>query len=691
MQPNKSNGYLIIRHGGRWSDVLRLHPTQRITIGRASQSHVVVADHLCSRFHAELYWDQEGWWIQDQKSRNGTFVNGMRVEQPVRLRPGDQIQVGSCSILFSSHLGGAIAPAGTSAQSAGTAVGPGATAPSGPLEILHQSHTAALLSPLAAEGSHREPKSVVASHVGDAKDDAVAADLFRLAFDLAGMGSETEAAQATLSLLRKLTGASAGAVLIVRRGVDPLHPATHDLVALATEEDAGRVYRRVDDGLVEQIFRDGQAVLARNPSAIPESKDSFSAVRSVSSLLAIPLRDGERWLGLVHLYCGCDRPMFGKEDLEVALAASQTLGLAIVNLRNQDRLLHRLRDSQRKIQRLQKELPPSPEWIAVSPAMERLMVQLQRLAQTRSVVLIRGESGVGKEVVARELHRQSPHAKGPFVAVNCAALAPTLLESELFGHEKGAFTGASERSMGRFELAEGGTIFLDEIGELPLELQAKLLRVLDGHPFERVGGSKSIQSNARVLAATNRDLEEAVREKDFREDLYFRLRVIELMIPPLRDRTQDILPLAEYFLDRFLQQSGQGPKGFSPEAVAAMTQHRWPGNVRELKNAVERAWVLCVDDWIAPADLALDLRSPVAPSPTPSNLPESTAISSTIAGELVPLEEIERRYILRVLEATQGNKSRASAILGIERSTLDRKLKRYTPGGDAPSALDDSL
>lgn len=690
MQPNKSNGYLIIRHGGRWSDVLRLHPTQRIAIGRASQSHVVVADHLCSRFHAELYWDQDGWWIQDQKSRNGTFVNGTRVEQPVRLRPGDQIQVGSCSILFSSHLGGAIEPVGTAAEGAGAARGPGADGASGPLEIMHQSHTAALLTPLAAEGRHGGPMSVVSSHIREATDEAVAADLFRLAFDLAGMTSEAEAAQSTLSLLRKLTGASAGAVLIVRRGVDPLHPAPHDLVALATEEDTGRVYRRLDDGLVEQIFQDGQAVLARNPAAVPESQDSFSAVRSVSSLLAIPLRDGDRWLGLVHLYCGCDRPMFGKGDLEVALAASQTLGLAIVNLRTQDRLLHRLRDSQRKIQRLQKELPPSPEWIAVSPAMERLMVQLQRLAQTRSVVLIRGESGVGKEVVARELHQRSPHAKGPFVAVNCAALAPTLLESELFGHEKGAFTGASERSIGRFELAEGGTIFLDEIGELPLELQAKLLRVLDGHPFERVGGSKSIQSNARVLAATNRDLEEAVREKSFREDLYFRLRVIELMIPPLRERTQDIVPLAEYFLERFLRQSGQGPRGFSPEAVAAMTQHRWPGNVRELKNAVERAWVLCVEDWIAPADLALDLRTPFAPSTATSTRSEPTAISDTIAGELVPLEEIERKYILRVLEATHGNKSRASAILGIERSTLDRKLKRYAPGGDVPSAGDDS-
>ena len=689
MQPNKSNGYLIIRHGGRWSDVLRLHPTQRIAIGRASQSHVVVADHLCSRFHAELYWDQDGWWIQDQNSRNGTFVNGLKIEQPVRLRPGDQIQVGSCSILFSSQLGGAIEPVGVPTEGAGGAKGLGATGPSGPLEILHQSHTAALLSPLAAEGSEGESRTVAASHNRVANDDAVAADLFRLAFDLAGMGSEEEAAQATLSLLRKRTGASAGAVLIVRRGVDPLHPATHDLVALATEEDAGRVYRRVDDGLVEQIFRDGQAVLARNPAAMPESQDSFSAVRSVSSLLAIPLRDGDRWLGLVHLYCGCDRPMFCKEDLEVALAASQTLGLAIVNLRNQDRLLHRLRDSQRKIQRLQKEIPPSPEWIAVSPAMDRLMAQLQRLAQTRSVVLIRGESGVGKEVVARELHRRSPHAKGPFVAVNCAALAPALLESELFGHEKGAFTGASERSIGRFELAEGGTIFLDEIGELPLELQAKLLRVLDGHPFERVGGSKSIQSNARVLAATNRDLEEAVREKDFREDLYFRLRVIELTIPPLRERTPDILPLAEYFLQRFLQQSGQGPKGFSPEAIAAMTQHRWPGNVRELKNAVERAWVLCVDDWIAPADLALDLRTPVAPSTGPSHLPDPTAIADILPNELVPLEEVERKYILRVLEATHGNKSRASAILGIERSTLDRKLKRYTPGGDAPPSLDD--
>jgi Nif-specific regulatory protein len=685
MQPNKSNGYLIIRHGGRWSDVLRLHPTQRIAIGRASQSHVVVADHLCSRFHAELYWDQEGWWIQDQKSRNGTFVNGIKVEQPVRLRPGDQIQVGSCSILFSSQLGGAIETAGSRAEGDGGVQEPGAG-----LEILHQSHTAALLSPLVAEG-RSGPGLVAASQSRAVDEDDVAAELFRLAFDLAGIGSEAEAAQATLSLLRKLTGASAGAVLIVRRGVDPLHPATHDLVALATEEDAGRVYRRVDDGLVEQIFRDGQAVLARNPAAMPESQDSFSAVRSVSSLLAIPFRDGDRWLGLVHLYCGCDRPMFGKEDLEVALAASQTLGLALVNLRNQDRLLHRLRDSQRKIQRLQKEIPPSPEWIAVSPAMDRLMVQLQRLAQTRSVVLIRGESGVGKEVVARELHRRSPHAKGPFVAVNCAALAPTLLESELFGHEKGAFTGASERSIGRFELAEGGTIFLDEIGELPLELQAKLLRVLDGHPFERVGGSKSIQSNARVLAATNRDLEEAVREKDFREDLYFRLRVIELMIPPLRERTEDILPLAEYFLERFLQQSGQGPRGFSPEAVAAMTQHRWPGNVRELKNAVERAWVLCVDDRIAPADLALDLRTPGAPSPALSNLSEPTVIADSISGELVPLEEIERRYILRVLEATHGNKSRASAILGIERSTLDRKLKRFPPGGDAPSAVDHSL
>jgi Nif-specific regulatory protein len=557
-------------------------------------------------------------------------------------------------------------------------------------EILHQSHTAALLSPLAVEGRDGESRLKAASHSRSATDEDVAADLFRLAFDLAGMGSEAEAAQATLSLLRKLTGASAAAVLVVRRGGDPLHPSPHDLVALATEEDAGRVYRRVDDGLVDQIFRDGQAVLARNPAAMPESQDSFSAVRSVSSLLAIPLRDGDRWLGLVHLYCGCDRPMFGKEDLEVALAASQTLGLALVNLRNQDRLMHRLRDSQRKIQRLQKEVPPSPEWIAVSPAMERLMVQLQRLAQTRSVVLIRGESGVGKEVVARELHRRSPHAKGPFVAVNCAALAPALLESELFGHEKGAFTGASERSIGRFELAEGGTIFLDEIGELPLELQAKLLRVLDGHPFERVGGSKSIQSNARVLAATNRDLEEAVREKDFREDLYFRLRVIELMIPPLRERPQDILPLAEYFLERFLQQSGQGPKGFSSEAVAAMTQHRWPGNVRELKNAVERAWVLCVDDWIAPADLALDQRTSVVPYPALDNPTEPTAIAESISGELVSLEEIERRYILRVLEATQGNKSRASAILGIERSTLDRKLKRYAPGGDASSAVDDA-
>ena len=253
------------------------------------------------------------------------------------------------------------------------------------------------------------------------------------------------------------------------------------------------------------------------------------------------------------------------------------------------------------------------------------------------------------------------------ICLNCAALSPTLLESELFGHEKGAFTGATERKRGKFEAADGGTLMLDEIGEMSPEVQAKFLRVLEGHPFERVGGHEAIKVDVRVVAATNRDLQTMVREGKFRQDLYYRLHVVEIIVPPLRNRDKDCLHLADYFLTRFNQEMGRRIEGFSDAAKQALLEYSWPGNIRELKNVVERAVVLNTKNRIEVTDLAL--------APAAQGMPASGQTDEPVEMTLAALEQI---HIERVLRHTDGNKSRASAILGIERSTLDRKLKRFS-------------
>ena len=285
-------------------------------------------------------------------------------------------------------------------------------------------------------------------------------------------------------------------------------------------------------------------------------------------------------------------------------------------------------------------------------------------------MLIRGESGVGKELVARAVHYSSPRRDNVFVCLNCAALSAELLASELFGHEQGAFTGATERKIGKFEAAHKGTLMLDEIGEMSPGIQAKFLRVLEGHPFERVGGSKPITVDVRVIAATNRDLEKDVAEGMFRRDLYFRLRVLEIVVPALRKRPEDIPLLADYFLRKFNAETGRKIRGFTPAAMEQLLSYRWPGNVRELKNVIERAVVLCRG--------AGDRRRTTC-CLTKLSTAGDTAEAEPPAEEFLPasLADIERRYILATLNHTGWNKSRTASILGIERSTLDRKIRRY--------------
>jgi transcriptional regulator with PAS, ATPase and Fis domain len=301
--------------------------------------------------------------------------------------------------------------------------------------------------------------------------------------------------------------------------------------------------------------------------------------------------------------------------------------------------------------------------VAEAPEMRAALRLATQVAVTDATVLILGESGTGKELVARAIHEGSARRGGPFVKVDCAALPEGLLESELFGHEKGAFTDAAAEKPGRFELAHGGTLFLDEVGELPQSLQAKLLRVLQERAFERVGGTRTISVDVRILAATNRDLAKALKGGQFREDLYYRLNVVPILVPPLRRRPEDILPLAAHFLQRFGARYGKVVPGLSPEAAALLRRYSWPGNVRELEHAIERAVILWERGVIRPEELAVDLMAVAS-----DGLPDQ---------ELMTLEELEREYIRRVLRRVRGHKSRAARILGINRKTLLEKRKRY--------------
>jgi DNA-binding NtrC family response regulator len=328
------------------------------------------------------------------------------------------------------------------------------------------------------------------------------------------------------------------------------------------------------------------------------------------------------------------------------------------------------------------------ELLGQSAVMENLRQLIRKVARTQATVLIAGESGTGKELVARALFRQSPRANAPFIKLNCAAIPENLIESEFFGHEKGAFTGALAKREGRFELAHNGTILLDEISEISPQVQAKLLRVLQERELERVGGNRTIKVDVRVIATTNRRLEDSVERKEFRQDLFFRLNVVPIHVPPLRDRREDVPFLAQQFMTRFARKHGVRVRGFSDDCLAALKAHNWPGNVRELQNVVERAVILCGDGQLETEHLGLTSppahapattsQASATPAATASHTP-ATAGAAPVAtgGDLVSLAEIEKRHIFAALEKTNQNRTHAAKLLGISIRTLRNKLSEY--------------
>jgi two-component system response regulator HydG len=313
--------------------------------------------------------------------------------------------------------------------------------------------------------------------------------------------------------------------------------------------------------------------------------------------------------------------------------------------------------------------------VGQSPAFRAMMDTLRQAAPSTATVLLLGESGTGKELAARALHEQSNRAKGPFVAINCGALPESILEAELFGVERGAFTGAVARREGRFERASGGTLFLDEVGEMPLSAQVKLLRVLQEGELERLGGTQTVKVDVRIVAATNKDLQKEVAEGRFREDLYYRLNVVEVRIPALASRREDIPLLADAFLRRFAAKNGKALRGFSPDALSTLENYAWPGNVRELEHAVERAVVLARSDVLEVADLPETVRKGPLGSAGQLVIPIGT-----------PMEEVERRVIHETLRHTKGDKTLAARLLGIAARTIYRKLEREASGGEGPSS-----
>jgi len=606
-----SDYMLIVLNGPNAGLTRYLKPDAPITIGRHPSRDLPVDDDRASRLHARISFRADCWHIEDCGSRNGTYVNSMPIQQAV-LESGDLIRIGDRLILFTQRSSGGDSPAERPSKLRATTI----------YEKVHPSDVSRIIQ---EQSVHDAMSRVV-------RDSAV---LCRLAHSL---HSQNDVASLVRAVLDALTdGLAAESVAVWLAGAD------------GRLRCAGRQGPKYDEHVLASLAVEKRKAICLNESV--SGRSGKSNRHDAGTAMGVPIPSRQACLGAIecHRRLG-DRP-FTRADLDFAVVVAHQMGAALENLEHRERL------EQANIE-LRRRLDEQNRLIGSSPAMQRVLDQIARVGPTSANVLILGESGTGKELIARAIHDLSPYHAGPYVTVNCAAFSESLLESELFGHEPGAFTGADRRHIGQFERAHRGTLFLDEVAEMSLACQAKLLRVLEGHPFQRLGGTESIRVDVRLIAATHRDLQELVRQRRFREDLYYRLRVVDIHVPPLRERGDDVLELASNFLERFRRQIGRGPRRFSAEALRVLRDYHWPGNVRELKNAVERAVVLGSGEEVLPADLGLALASSVPP-PQP---------------QLMSLREAERRHIRFVLEQVGGNKTQACRILGIGRGTLYSKL-----------------
>jgi Nif-specific regulatory protein len=462
------------------------------------------------------------------------------------------------------------------------------------------------------------------------------ADLYDLSVELLGADSPRAVLESTLRLVHERTNAELTGFLWVSEDGE-----LKTQMCVPETNEPVRLSRTLNEVVVGQK----RAIWVANQAAAASSE----SMKAYADALCVPTIHDGQVLGALHLYLGDGR--FRDLDFDFAISVSQLLGVALARARREAQLTvdrDRLADSSAE----------GDEILGESPAISDLKTIIQKLARAQGAVLIWGESGSGKELVARAVHQASPRADRPLLAVNCAAIPPNLIESQLFGHVKGAFTGATENYRGWFEQAHTGTLFLDEIGELPLEAQAKLLRILEGHSFQAVGGDRDIHVDVRVLAATNRNLKQQVDARKFREDLFYRLTVFEIRVPPLRDRKGDVELLLDHFLNHFKKRHGRTELHLSADARARLLGYAWPGNVRQLRNVIDSAVVLANGDTIQSEDIGLH-------------------DAGTEHLDTLRIDDWERRLIRQALQRTGGNVPDAAKLLGIGRATLYRKIDEY--------------
>jgi Nif-specific regulatory protein len=569
--------------------------------------------------------DKEQFLLTDLGSASGTFVNGIPVKERV-LASGDQIAIGNSLLLF--QVEGSAASASNPVELDETAAG------SGKEQQLRQE-----------ELLYLHPESLAALPHTERLDRALRT-LLKISTAIGSIRNVESLQWQLLGMIFDVIPAERGAILLLQDG------AMEPFAQIAWDRVSGPDHPvHVSRTLARRVIEEGVAILD-NEGNSPGSSVTDKPARS---LLCVPLVAANRPFGIVYLDSANPLAPFAQEDLQLLAAIAGLAAVGIENARQFERLGN-------ENQRLRAEISLQHDMVGQSPRMQQVYRFIEKVAPTDSTVLIHGESGTGKELAARAIHKNSARRDQPFVALNCAALTETLLESELFGHEKGAFTSAICQKKGLLEVAEGGTVFLDEIGELSLTLQAKLLRVLQEREFVRVGGTRPIKLDVRFLAATNKDLQKAVREEKFRTDLFHRLNVISFALPALREHPEDIPLLAEYFAAGHAKKCNRGIQGISPEARASLMQYDWPGNIRELENAMERAVVIGSSDFILPEDL-------------PEALLESAPSPAADGNYHEAVRNLKRQLILNAFEQAGGSVTEAAKLLGVNSNYLHRLIR----------------
>ena len=613
------------------------------SIGRDPDNDICLKDISISRRHCSLRKSDDGYLLVDHNSRNASIVNGIPVEQHV-LRSGDRIRIGDALVLFLN-------------------------------EPEKRRESARLVQ---FDDARIITKNTVLLRRNDAGEAAIASRstrdlnaLLKISLAINSFRDSGALLDHLLELVGSVIPAERGAILLAEESLtdgarpDGLAPASG---WQRTSGGAGTSNRMISVSrtVTERVRREGVALLSNDVLHDFDMTAARSlAMRTIKALMAAPLSMGEAVQGVIYMDTDDPSVDFDQDHLQLLSAIAGLASVAIANL-------HRVARLEDENQRLRAEMSIEHDMVGDSARMRDVYKFISKVAPTEATVLIRGESGTGKELAARAIHSNSPRASEPFVAINCAALTETLLESELFGHEKGAFTGATAQKKGKLEVAQGGTVFLDEIGEMALSLQAKLLRVLQEHELERVGGTRTIKVDLRVIAATNRNLEQAIKDGKFREDLYYRLNVICLTMPPLRERREDIPALVRYFASKYAQKCKRRVGEIAPDAMACLKSYEWPGNVREFENAMERAVVLGSSETIKLEDLPELVIGSVPVSP------ESffqTAGGSMRLTFYQSLNEAKKRLIADAVDKAQGSYTEAAKRLGMHPNHLHRLIR----------------